>query len=216
MSPAFWIWSHLSFVLLIVSMLSLIVKRRSRVQAISLCLLIPVILGVLPIGQTDVSGFVLGHMGTLSASMLVLLGFQFFANVGVVEVHRPSVLRNMNIFWFATGMILYPAALGFFNTDTYSFGFHASMHWCVLGLSVVAMLCRHRILGLCLAFSVLANLLKLHESSNLWDYVIDPWLWIAAAVSLPAAMFRQLFGTKPGKEVPPNPVGSTAMDSIDT
>lgn len=196
MSPAFWIWSHLSFVLLVASMLSLIVKRRRSLQSISLCLLIPVVLGVLPIGQTDVSGFALGHMGTLSASMLVLLGFQFLANIGAIEGHATSVLRNMNIFWFATGMILYPAALGFFSTDMYSFGFHASMHWSVLGMSVVAMLCRFRILGLCLAFSVLANLLKLHESSNLWDYVIDPWLWIAAAVSLPASLCRQLFGTK--------------------
>jgi hypothetical protein len=215
-SPAFWIWSHLSFVLLIASMLSLFVKRLSSVQAISRCLWIPGFLGVLPIGQTDVSGFALGHMGTLSASMLVLLGFQFFANIGAIEGHGTLVLRNMNIFWFATGMILYPAALGFFNTDMYSFGFHASMHWCVLGLSVTAVLCRLRILGLCLAFSVLANLLKLHESSNLWDYVIDPWLWIAATVSLPVGLYRQLFGTKPGKEVPANPVGSTAMDSIDT
>lgn len=197
MSPAFWIWSHLSFVLLIASMLSLFVKRRRSLQSISLCLFVPVILGVLPIGQTDVSGFALGYMGALSASMLVLLGFQLLANIGAIEGHMPSVLRNMNIFWFATGMILYPAALGFFSTDMYSFGFHTSMHWCVLGLSVVAMFCRLRILGLCLAFSMLANLLKLHESSNLWDYVIDPWLWIAAAVSLPATIFRQLFGTKP-------------------
>ena len=201
MSPAFWIWSHLSFVLLISSMLSLIVKRRRSLQSMSLCLLIPAILGVLPAGQTDVSGFVLGHMGTLSASMLVLLGFQLFANVGAIEVHRTSVLRNMNIFWFATGMILYPAALGLFRTDMYSFGFRANMRWCVLGLSVAAMLCRLRILGLCLAFSVLAIQLKLHESSNLWDYVIDPWLWIAAAVSLPVAMFRQLFATKPQQEI---------------
>lgn len=201
MSPAFWIWSHLSFVLLIASMLSLFVKRRRNLQLISLCVLIPVVLGVLPIGQTDVSGFVLGHMGAVSASMLVLLGFQLFANIGAIEGHRTSVLRNMNIFWFATGMILYPAALGFFSTDMYSFGFHASMHWSVLGLSVVAMLCRLRILGLCLAFSVLANQLKLHESSNLWDYVIDPWLWIAATISLPATMFQQLFGTKPQQEI---------------
>ena len=183
------------------AIISAFLLRPWRIWHPIFSLLIPVVLGVLPIGQTAVSGFALGHMGTLSASMLVLLGFQLFANVGTIEVHRTSVLRNMNIFWFATGMILYPAALGLFRTDMYSFGFHASMRWCVLGLSVVAMLCRLRILGLCLAFSVLANLLKLHESSNLWDYVIDPWLWIAAAVSLPATIFRQILGMKPQQEI---------------
>jgi hypothetical protein len=161
-----------------------------------LCLLIPAILGVLPIGQTDVSGFALGHMGAVSASMLVLLAFQVLANVGFVDGFNAPVLRNMNVFWFVTGMFLYPAALGLFARDVYSFGFHNSMSWFVLAGSVVTMLCRHRILGLCLAFTVLAHQLKLHESSNLWDYVIDPWLWIAATVGLLAGMCRQLLGGK--------------------
>ena len=216
MSPAFWIWSHLTFVLLIASVLSLLVKCRSRLQSMLLCLLIPVVLGVLPIGQTDVSGFALAHMGTLSASMLVLLAFQLFANARIIEGFSAPVLRNMNIFWFATGMILYPAALGLFNRDVYSFGFHSSMSWYVLAVSVVAMLCRYRILGLCLAFSVLAHLLKLHESRNLWDYVIDPWLWIAAIVSLPAGMCRQLLGAKPQKDAPANPASSSALDRDDS
>ncbi len=211
MSPVFWIWSYLSFVLLIASMLSLLVKCRSRLQLILLCVFIPGVLAVLPIGQTDVSGIVLAHMGTLSASMLVLLAFQLFAKVGCIEGFSTPVLRNMNIFWFAIGMTLYPAALGFFNTDVYSFGFHNSMNWCVLAVSVVAMLRRYQILGLCLAFSVLAHLLNLHESRNLWDYVIDPWLWIAAIVSLPAGMCRQLLGAKLKNEVHTNPASSTLV-----
>ena len=216
MSPAFWIWSHLTFVLLMASLLSLIVKCRSKLQLMVLCLLIPTGLGVLPIGQTDVSGFVLGHMGAVSASMQVLLVFQLFANVGFVDGFRAPVLRNMNIFWFATGMFLYPAALGLLNRDVYLFGFHSSMNWCVLGLSVVARLCRYRILALCLAFAVLAHQLRLHESNNLWDYLIDPWLWIAAAVSLFAGMCRRLLGGKPRKDVQSNPASSRALDHGDS
>lgn len=197
-------------------MLSLILKYRSRLQSMLLCLLIPAILGVLPLGQTDVSGFALGHMGTFSASMLVLLAFQLFANVGFVETFNASVLRYMNIFWFATGMILYPAALGLFNRDVYSFGFHNGMNWCVLAVSVVAMLCRYRIPGLCLAFAVLAHQLRLHESGNLWDYLIDPWLWIAAAVSLFAEMCRRLLGAKPRNAVPANPASSSTLDRGDS
>ena len=216
MSPAFWIWSHLTFVLLIASVLSLLLKCRSRLPSMLMCLLIPVVLGVLPIRQTDVSGFALAHMGTLSASMLVLLAFQLFAKVGFIQGFSAPVLRNMNIFWFATGMILYPSALGFLNTDVYLFGFHTRLNWCVLAVSVVAMLCRHRILGLCLAFSVLAHLLKLHESCNLWDYIIDPWLWIAATVSMFAGIFRRLLRVKPEKDVPVNSASSSALDRGDS
>ncbi len=216
MTAVFWIWSHLTFVLLSASTLSLLVKCRSKLQSMLLCLLIPSVLGILPTGRTDVSGFALAHMGTLSASMLVLLAFQLFANVAFIEGFSAPVLWNMNIFWFATGMILYPAALGFLNTDVYSFGFHTRLNWCVLAVSVVAMLCRHRVLGLCLAFSVLAHLLTLHESCNLWDYIIDPWLWIAATVSMFAGIVRRLLRVKPEKDVPVNPASSSALDRGDS
>jgi hypothetical protein len=203
-------------VLLIATTLSLLVRfqsrLQSRLQSILLCFLIPAIVGVLPMGQTDVSGFALAHMGTLSASMLVLLAFQLFANVGVIEGHRDSIFRNMNIFWVAAGMFLYPAALGLLNRDMYSFGFHTGMQWCVLAASVVAMLCQHRILGLCLAFTVLAHLLNLHESSNLWDYIIDPWLCISAAVCLPAGLWRRLLGTRLKQDVPANAANSVALN----
>ncbi len=216
MSPAFWIWSHLAFMLLVASGLSTSVRFRSKSQSMLLCLLIPAVLGVLPIGQTDVSGFVLGHMGTLSASMLVLLAFQLFANVGFVETIRVPVLRNMNIFWFLIGMILYPAALGLFARDVYSFGFHNSMSWCVLAVSVVATLCRHQILGFCLAFSVMSHQWRLHESCNLWDYVIDPWLCIAAAVSLMTGMCRRLLSAHPQKDVPAIPEISSELERGDS
>ena len=193
MTPAFWIWSHLAFVLLIASMLSPLMKYRHRLHSIVLCLLIPAAISVLPIRQTDVSGFVLGHLGTLSVSMLVLLTFQLCVNWRFVETLSASVWRNMNVFWLITGAVLYPAALGLFDEDTYSYGFQNTMSWCVLGVSVAAVVCKYRILGFCLAFSVLAHQLKLQESRNLWDYMIDPWLWIAAAVSLFAGACRRLF-----------------------
>ena len=180
--------------------MSSLVKCKSRVQSLFLCLLIPGLLGVVPVGQTDVSGFALAHMGTFSASMLVLLAFQFFANIGLVESFRASALRTMNLFWLISGMILYPASLGLLNRDMYSIGFHSSMSWCVLAASGVAVFLRFRILGMCLAFSVLAHLLVLHESRNLWDYIIDPWLWIAGTVSLVAGASHTLVSNKPPTE----------------
>ena len=197
MSPAFWIWSHLTFALLIASILSLIVKCRSRLQSVLLCLSMPAVLGVLPIGQTDVSGFALAHMGTLSASMLVLLAFQLFANCGFVEAFSAPVWRNMNMFWLVTGAVLYPSALGLFDHDVYTFGFRSTMSWCVLGVSCAVALCNYRMLAFCLALSVLAHQLQFHESCNLWDYMIDPWLWIAAAVSLISEACRRLFASTP-------------------
>lgn len=209
MNSTFWIWSHLSFVLLGASILSLLVKCQSKFSSVLLCLLIPGLLGILPVGQTDVSGFALAHMGTFSASMLVLLAFQSLANAGCVEALRAPVLRDMNLFWLILGMILYPAALGLLSIDVYLPGTHHSMNWCALAVSAVAMFLRYRLLGLCLAFSVLAHLLVLHESRNLWDYLIDPWLLIAAIVSLFAGMCRSLVAKKTPRERLQSPTGGT-------
>jgi len=196
LTPAFWIYSHLAFVLLIASMLSRLMKYRPSLQSILLCLVIPAVIGVLPIRQTDVSGFVLGHMGTLSVSMMVLLIFQLLLSWRFVEAFSTAAWRNMNLFWFAIGMILYPAALGLFDEDMYSYGFQNTMSWCVLCVSIAAVICKYRILGISLALSVLAHQLKLQESRNLWDYMIDPWLWIAAAIVLIAGVCRRLFSSK--------------------
>ena len=191
MNLTFWIWSHLSFVLLGASILSLLVKCQSKFSSVLLCLLIPGLLGILPVGQTDVSGFALAHMGTFSASMLVLLAFQSLANAGCVEALRAPVLRDMNLFWLILGMILYPAALGLLHIDTYSFGYGNAMSWCMLTISSLAVVGRHQMLGLCLALAVLADLLRLTESPNLWDYLIDPWLWMAAVIELVFRTVRQ-------------------------
>ncbi len=196
MTPAFWIYSHLAFVLLIASMLSLVMKYRHGLQSRLMCLLIPAAIGVLPIQQTDVSGLALGHMGTLSVSMLVLLAFQLCVNCRVVKTYSAPVWRNMNVFWLISGAVLYPSALGLFDQDIYAYGFQSTMSWCMLGLSCVAVFCKYQILAFCLALSVLAHQLQLQESCNLWSYLIDPWLWIAAAVSLIAGVCRRGFSSK--------------------
>ena len=158
-----------------------------------LCLVILAVIGMLPIRQTDISGYVLGHMGTLSVSMLFLLSFQVLSTWGIVESCDAAVWRNMNVFWLIIGIVLYPSAIGLFDEDMYRYGFQSTMSWCVLGLSCVSFFCKYRMFAFCLALSVLAHQLQLHESCNLWDYLIDPWLWIVAAIGLISTACRQCF-----------------------
>ena len=204
MSPSFWICSHLSFVLIVASMMCPLMKRLSRLQSMLLCLLIPMGVGLLPVRQTDVSGFVLAHTGTLSVSMLLLLMFQLSTGWRLVEPLSTQIWRNMNVVWISLGIIVYPSALGLLDVDTYEFGYQDAMSWCVLIASGIAVYCRYRILGLCLASAVLADLLRLFESPNLWDYLIDPWLCLAAVFALIAASCRCLLAAKPRKDFSAN------------
>ncbi|MFO1000197.1 MAG: hypothetical protein U0936_07660 [Planctomycetaceae bacterium] len=192
MSPAFCIWTHFAFALLVGNVLALLLRRQSKRLSILLCLIISTAIGLLPFQQTDISGFALVHMGTLSISTLLLMTAQLLTIGQFIKPLSPQILTNINLFWITAGMLLYPSALGLFSFDTYAYGYKSTMSWCILMLSGLTVLCGQRILGLCLASAVLAHLMQLHESPNLWDYLIDPWLCIAALIAYVVSIFRQL------------------------
>ena len=190
MSPALWAWSHLSFALLIANLLLPLRKQRWNLSLGVMCLLIPLVLGAWPLHETDFSGFILAHTGTLSVPIFILLLLELPAAWGLAQPPCPRHHRNANLFWVTSGILVYPSAMGFIDADTYAIGYLSSMAWCVLALSGIALICRQRILALCLAAAVLVHQLRLLESSNLWDYLIDPWLCLAAAFQLVWNAFR--------------------------
>ena len=191
MSPALWAWSHLSFALLIANLLLLLRKRRWTLPLGVICLLVPLVLGAWPLRETDFSGFILAHTGTLSVPIFILLVLELLAACGLTQPHCRRNRRNANLFWVMCGILVYPSALGFINADTYAIGYLKPMAWCVLALSGIALICRQKILALCLAAAVMIHQLRLLESPNLWDYLIDPWLCLAAAFQLMWNAFRK-------------------------
>lgn len=191
MSPALWAWSHLSFALLISNLLLPLRKQRWNLPLGVICLLVPLVLGTCPLHETDFSGFILAHMGTLSVPIFILLLLEVLAAWGLTQPHCPRLRRNANLFWVMCGILVYPSAMGFIDADTYAIGYLKSTAWCVLALSGIALLCRQKILALCLAAAVLVHQLRMFESPNLWDYLTDPWLCLAAAFQLVWSPFRK-------------------------
>jgi hypothetical protein len=190
-SPALWVWSHFSFALLIANVLIPLRKQGQNLRFGVMCLLLPFVLGSCPLHETDFSGFILAHTGTLSVPMIILLLLELLAAWGMAQPHCTRHRRNANVLWVMCGIFVYPSAMGFLDTDTYAMGYLKSMAWCVLALSGIALVCRQKILALCLAAAVLVHQLKLLESPNLWDHLIDPWLCLAAAFQLVWNAFRK-------------------------
>jgi hypothetical protein len=87
-------------------------------------------------------------------------------------------------------IVFYPLALGFGMLDPYAWGYHS------IGLLVVvivfAILC-----GLTawtkgvwiLSTAIMAWSVGWHESANLWDYILDPFLALWALYAIPNAIF---------------------------
>jgi hypothetical protein len=192
MNTTFWVWTHLSFILLAGrGLLYLTRKFDIPEKGIAAALLLIAVLGITPYQGVDLSGWVLALTGMLSTGSLMMLVLGILPKIGIdtgLEHERHSGSWPL---WLMLGLGLYPASLGWGNYDPYVWGYDPLMSWVCLGLSPIFWLLRQRLIGLWLSLSVLAWTLELAESPNLWDYLIDPWLVIASAVWLVSRLFAK-------------------------
>ena len=75
--------------------------------------------------------------------------------------------------------LLYPLALGISPFDPYALGYHGRVRGLLVALALVAVFAWWRgrlLLLLALLLGVGAFRLEALESTNLWDYLLDPWL----------------------------------------
>jgi len=91
-----------------------------------------------------------------------------------------------------TGLLLYPLALGASPFDPYAYGYSAT--GLVAVVLVFAFVCawqRRWWLAMALGLSVVAWLPGILESDNLWDYLLDPLLWLYALFASCATLFKK-------------------------
>ncbi|MCP4170364.1 MAG: hypothetical protein GY758_06275 [Fuerstiella sp.] len=184
MSIGLWIWSHLSFILLVAVVLCRLIRRQSSVPTQTLCCCAIVGLAILPFQQLDLSGVVLGHIGVLSASTMILLLQNLSIQLRPAKRLSQAENRVLMGVWFLIGGVIYASTFGIVEQDFYALGYQTQMSWIVLAVSGIAALLRHWLLAVCLVTAVLAQQWRLCESANLWDCMIDPWLFFASTFHL--------------------------------
>ena len=200
MTESFWLWGHISFVLISTILLAPLFRRLPTLRAKSILVVGLAILGTLPAGKSDLAGFVVAHTSALSSPFLLLLMWRLLV---VMNLATPASSHEQRVIsWgvLGLGVFLYPAALGFVTFDSYRLGYHWSFGLVVLALSALAALKNYLATGICLAFAVLTWKLKLHESVNLWDYLIDPWLFFWSLGQIAGFVYRVSFRKPPSRE----------------
>jgi hypothetical protein len=144
-----------------------------RAGAVALLLLA----GGIPAGGLPAAAYVRGVVGDLSLPTLLLLA----ASLASYVLGRRLVEARERAAWFAVviaaALFLYPMALGLGGFDPYALGYgsHAlATALLLLTLAAWAARCHYAVLGVLAA--VAAFLAGLLDSTNLWDYLIDPLL----------------------------------------
>lgn len=175
----------LSQVLLLIVLIVLVPGQwikaiRIRRAAIALLLLLGLFV---PVNGLSVAQWLRSIVGDLSVLMLVVL-----LNILLQRLLNFSLLgassRKLLLMCVAMiGVVFYPLALGLSAYDPYQLGYTPVLLSVLLvSLSLILWVVRHRDLAVILLLPLLAYNLHLLESTNLWDYLLDPVLLIYALV----------------------------------
>jgi hypothetical protein len=81
-------------------------------------------------------------------------------------------------FIFIIGCILYLSTLGFIDFDIYNYGFNSNLMLLIFTITCIITIINNVIIGYIWTLCAVFFLYKLTPSNNLWDYMLDPLLWL--------------------------------------
>ncbi|MBS0235212.1 MAG: hypothetical protein JSR99_17230 [Proteobacteria bacterium] len=134
---------------------------------------------LIPISTRSVFEWTVSAVGRLSLPGLVLLLALAVSATTGQRIGRSAEFRFAALMLAVAGLVLYPAATGFLNYDTYMLGYSGYLLPSATALMMAYAIFRgYRLMAVVLNVAIAAFLLGIGESRNFWDYVIDPVAWI--------------------------------------
>lgn len=143
----------------------------------------------LPIGGTSVVGYTRGLIGDLSMTTQILLACSVIDHLldrkVLSDADRKVVLTVAAI----AGLLFYPMTLGLTRFDPYELGYNSLA--LILGLALLSVWgwCRRPGAALLIPVGLIAFQIGVLESTNIWDYLLDPfvtlysWVWIGMEIA---------------------------------
>ena len=165
-------------------------KSRSLVGLCFVVMWIP-----LGVAHLPVAAYLRGLTSDFSVSLVVLATLNLFSRLFSLKFFDRRERQAVFYGVAATALFLYPLALGWGDWDAYRLGWGSVAMWA--GLLLVCIVCwvaKLRLLPLLIGLAMASWAAQLLESTNLWDYLFDPWLATAAILKSGAAAATQLRG----------------------
>lgn len=133
--------------------------------------------------ELPLSAYVRGVTGDLSIVTMLLLWSTLLPSVKKIPIEFKVSIAIIAI-------VFYPLALGFGMWDPYGWGYGSIGFLIVVILFAIACGLAGWTKGVwILSFAIIAWAAHWHESANLWDYLLDPFLAVWALFAIPNAIY---------------------------
>jgi hypothetical protein len=159
-------------------------RRRSAVVRITLTVLCLAVI-LIPVKRLSLHGYFRGFFWELSVTSSVLLCYVVLQQLMNRRLVTNRELAPIFFLVGAAGLLLYLSVTGVLRLDVYRLGYQPlGLLLALLLLAIVAWICRRRTAALFIIIAVAAFDIRLLNSDNLWDYLLDPlvtlfaWGWM--------------------------------------
>jgi hypothetical protein len=163
--------------------LRLLTGRRGVARWVKWVVLVCFVLLWVPVGAAHLPllAYIRGISSDLSITLVALACFGLSQRLFKLPAIASREKMALNGVIAVAAVFLYPVALGWGDWDAYRLGWGSLGLWAtLLALSLVFWIKRLRLFPMLVGLALLAWSAGLMESTNLWDYLIDPWLALAA------------------------------------
>jgi len=137
-----------------------------------------------PVKGLRIACWIGSFSNSFSIPLMGLLGIAIVKQTFSYKIFSPSDWKTAWFFGGIASCVLYPSALGLSHVDTYVWGWNCGPALIGVALITAILLFRGNRFGILLLLALAAFIVPLQESTNLWDYVVDPFygtislLWI--------------------------------------
>ena len=152
---------------------------------------------LLPVGGLSVVRWVASFSSNFSIPLSGILVVAIMEESFSWRLFSPTDWKTTWLFGSVASLVLYPSALGLGQIDAYSWGWGCGPVLIVVALLCIILLWTKNRLGILLLLSLAAFTMSLQESTNFWDYLVDP---IYGVLSIGALLERWLAQSKPKKK----------------
>jgi hypothetical protein len=150
---------------------------------------------LLPIGGIVVARWVAGVSANFSMPFIGTLAVAAWERAFSRRIFSERDWETAWGFGAVGGLGLYPLALGVGSVDPYEWGWRFSPLFVVIGALTVRLIWKQNRFGLLLLLAAVAFHLRLLESTNYWDYLLDPVYCMASLVALGRGLAARGRGT---------------------